>query len=320
MPRLDRCLARRRRSTARRVLLLTACLLAICGCRTFGPKRGPQPQAVATCRQLTEQGISAMERGDWKRAESLLARAVDACPVDVDARRHYAESLAHRQALSESLTQFEEARKLVETDPTLAVRAGEVYLAIGQSQKAQAMADEALRLDPKHAPAWTLRGRVAGAAGQPRQALASYQRALGYEPDSQATAILVAETYRQLNQPERALVTLQAVSSKCAPGDEPQQVLYLEGIALAALGRYDEATRNLAQAARADRPSAEILCAWADAELHTGNLVRAQACVQEALLVDPQHSRSRALMTRLAGVAPPAPAAPAGGSGAAQRF
>ena len=33
------------------------------------------PPAVATARQLTQQGMNAMERGDWKRAESLLARA-----------------------------------------------------------------------------------------------------------------------------------------------------------------------------------------------------------------------------------------------------
>jgi tetratricopeptide (TPR) repeat protein len=259
---------------------------------------------VATCRQLTEQGIGAMDRGDWKRAESLLARAVESCPVDVDARRQYAKALWHRQALDECLAQLEEARKLVDTDPALAVRAGEVYLALGQVPKAQEMAQEALRLDPKHAAAWTLRGRVAGAAGQPREALANYQRSLGYDSGNQDVAILVAETYRQLNQPERALVTLQSVSSKCSPGDEPQQVFYLEGLALAALGRYDEAARNLSQAARADRPTAEILCALADAELHNGNLVKAQSCVQEALLIDPQHEASRSLMARLAGVPP----------------
>lgn len=306
--------------SARLLLWIFACSLLLCGCRSLGPKRGPKPQELATCRQLTVQGTSAMERGDWKRAESLLARAVEACPVDVDARRQYAEALWHRQALTECLAQLEEARKLVETDPALAVRAGEVYAATGQMQKAQSLADEALRLDPKHAAAWTLRGRVAGATGQPRQALANYQRALGYEPDRQDIAIQIAETYRQLNEPQRALVTLQAVSSKCAPGNEPQQVLYLEGMALAALGRYDEASQTLTQASRADRPSAEILCALADAELHSGHVAKAQACVQEALLLDPQHAGSRLLMARLAAAprstSPVGPGAPPG----AQRF
>ncbi len=309
-----------RHHTTRCALVLLACLAALGGCRSIGPRRGPKPQAVATCRQLTEQGIGAMDRGDWKRAESLLARAVDSCPVDVDARRQYAEALWHRQALEECLTQLEEAHKLVDTDPALMVRAGEVYLAPGQMPKAQEMAQEALRWIRSTRRPGRCAGRVATAAGQPRQALANYQRSLGYEPDNQDVAILVAETYRQLNQPERALVTLQAVSSMCSPDDEPQQVFYLEGLALAALGRYDEAARNLAQAARADRPTAEILCALADAELHNGNLAKAQACVQEALLIDPGHEASRSLMARLAGVPPQSPPQGAPAPNGAQRF
>ena len=162
--------------------------VALCGCRTLGGRRGPVSRSVAECRHLTEQGISAMDRGDWKRAESLLAHAVELSCVDVDARRHYAETLWHRGALPEALVQLEEARRLVNTDPALAVRTGEVCLAIGQLGQAQAMADEALGLDPKFAPAWALRGRVAGAAGRGRQALADYQRSLGYAPDNEEVA------------------------------------------------------------------------------------------------------------------------------------
>jgi hypothetical protein len=58
----------------------------------------------------------------------------------------------------------------------------------------------------------------------------------------------------------------------------------------------------------------------ADAELHSGHVAKAQACVQEALLLDPQHAGSRLLMARLAAAPPPrSPAPPASPSGA-QRF
>jgi tetratricopeptide (TPR) repeat protein len=241
-----------------------------------------------------------MDRGDWKRAEALLARAVEASCVDVDAKRQYAEALWHRGALDEALTQLEEARRLVDTDPSLAVRAGEVYQAIGQPGRAKAMADEALRLAPKFAPAWALHGSVAEAAGQPRQALANYQRALGYDPQNQVVAIQVAETYRQLNEPERALMTLQSVADRCPPGDEPQRVLYLQGLALVALGRHDDAARCLSHAATVDQPSPEILCALAEAQLLSGNVASAQSCVQQALALNPNHAASRALSTRMA--------------------
>jgi len=169
--------------------------IATCGCRTLS-SRGPVSQSVATCRQLTQQGTSAMERKDWKRAESLLARAVQASPGDTDARRNYAEALWHRGAQQEALAQLQEARRLLTEDPNLAVRTGEMHLALGQISSAGQMVDDALRMDPKSAAAWALRGRVAAATGQTRAALADYQRALGYAPQDRDISILVAEAYR----------------------------------------------------------------------------------------------------------------------------
>ena len=131
----------------RAILALGLCALAG-GCRSLS-SRGPVAQSVATCRQLTQQGVNAMERGDWKRAESLLARAVQTSATDADARRNYAETLWHRGATQDALVQLEEARRLAVEDPSLAVRTGELYLALGQVSMASQMVDEALRLDPK---------------------------------------------------------------------------------------------------------------------------------------------------------------------------
>ena len=235
-----------------------------------------------------------MERGDWKRAETLLARAVDKSPIDVEARRRYAEVLSHRGATQEALAQLEEARKQSATDPALCVRAGEVYLALHDTKNAAAMADEALALDPKLASAWALRGQVAAAAGNPRQSLADYHRALGYAPHDRQIELLVAESYRQLNQPERALAALQSLAEGYSHGEEPQQVLYLQGLAQRALGRYDEAAQSLAKAIQRDRPSPEILYQLAEVEWQAGNLAGAQATVQQALAMDPNHPACRA--------------------------
>jgi tetratricopeptide (TPR) repeat protein len=136
--------------------------------------------------------------------------------------------------------------------------------------------------------------------------LADYQRSLGYAPLDQEVALLMAETYRQLNQPDRALLTLQAVADKYAPGDAPQRVLFLQGLAQSALGRYDEAVGSLTQAAHRDRPTAEILCFLAEAQLRAGNPAQAQASLQEALAIDPNHAGTRALSARMAMAPPPA--------------
>lgn len=241
-----------------------------------------------------------MERGDWKRAESLLARAVQTNANDADARRQYAEALSHRGARQEALAQLEEARRIAGEDPGLIVRGGELSLALGQTAQAAQRADEALRLDPKFAPAWALRGRVASATGQPREALAFYHRALGYAPDDRAVAILVAEAYRQLNEPDRALVALQSLATRYSQGEEPQQVLYLEGLALGALGRHDDAAQCLAQAARRERPTSEILYRLAEAEMQAGHYAAAQNALEQVLALEPDHVASRDLARRMA--------------------
>jgi cellulose synthase operon protein C len=293
-------------SKAMRLLGMTFC--ALCGCRTLS-SQGPVPQAVANCRQLTQQGVNAMDRGDWKRAEQLLARAVETSKTDPDARRNYAEALWHRGARPAALAQLEEARKLAPEDPNLAVRTGDIHLALGHVPEATRLADEALRLDSKFAPAWTLRGRVATAMGQPRRALADFQRAHGYTPDDHELSILIAESYRQLNDPERALVVLQSLADTYTPGDEPQRVLYLEGLALTAIGRYDDAVRNLSLAAHRDQPTPDILCHLAEAELLSGRVREAQGTIQQALALAPDHAASQQLALRVAAVVPASAAA-----------
>jgi tetratricopeptide (TPR) repeat protein len=282
----------------RAIVAMALCALGG-GCRSLS-NRGPVSQSVANCRQLTQQGINAMERGDWKRAESLLSRAVETSATDTDARRNYAETLWRRGAKQEALVHLEEARKLAIEDPNLAVRTGELHLALGQVSMASRMADESLRLDPRLASAWALRGQVATANGQHRAALADYQRSLGYAPEDKQVALLVAETYRQLNEPQRALLALQALADRYSPGEEPQQVLYLQGLAMSALGRYDDSAQSLSLAAHRDRPTAEIMCRLAEAELLAGRYVPAQQALQHAMAIDPQYAPSRALAARMA--------------------
>ena len=247
--------------------------------------------------------MNASDRGDWKRAETLLRRATDACPVDADARRQYGEALWHRGAMTDALAQLEEARRLNGEDAELAVRTGELYLALGRTEDARRMVDEAMRIDARFAPGWTLRGRIALAAGDPRAALADFQRSLGYAPDSYDVAIQVAETYRQLNDPDRALLALQSAAENFAGGEEPAQLLYLQGLALGALSRYDDAARVLAQAARRERPTAEVLYRLAEAEVRSGRAATAQATLQEMLAIDPNHAAGRALAAQLSATA-----------------
>jgi tetratricopeptide (TPR) repeat protein len=288
---------------------LLAVLLA--GCRLPG-REGPVSRSVATCRQLSQQGIAALERGQPQQAEALLAKAVDACPLDSEARRHYAEALWRSGARPEAIAQLEEACRAVGgygrrtyppppagDDATLRVRLAEMHLLVGQWEQARLSAQQALDLDPKLPAAWAMRGRVLQAGGQPLEALANFHRALGYAPQDRQVLLEVAELYRQLNWPQRALATLQSLADTYSPGEEPQQVLHLMGLTYTALGRYDDAVESLSAAAVRAAPTPEIFCHLAEAELQAGHPAEAEAAARRALALQPQHGPSRQLLRRL---------------------
>ena len=280
------------------MLVLCAVLALLAGCRLPG-RDGPVSQSLAESRNLSRQGVSAMERGQQQQAETLLAKAVKVCPSDPEARRNYAETLWMHGSQTEAIAQMEEVARKGCEDATFWTRLAEMYLAAGRADASELSVQQALNLDPKLASAWSVRGRAMLASSQPRQALADYLRALGYAPGDSKILMEVAELYRQLDQPERALQTLQVLTDSYAPGEEPQQVLYLTGLAYTALGRPGDAVESLSAALIRDKPTPEILYRLGEAELLAGHQDEAVNVAQQALAIDPQHQPSRELLNRI---------------------
>jgi tetratricopeptide (TPR) repeat protein len=241
-----------------------------------------------------------MQQDAWPQAESLLAEAVERCPTSASARRAYAETLWHRQAYDAALQEMETALRLDATDAEAAVRSGQMLLTLGMVDKAQARANRALDNDPQLASAWHLRGRAQQAVGHVDQALADLNRALDLTPDNRDVLLDVAELYRSQNQPRRALATLQHLADLYPAREEPGQVLYLQGLASAALGRYDQAVDLLQSASRRGLTTADVHYQLADALLRAGQSAAADQALQRALALDPKHGPSRRLRSRIA--------------------
>ncbi|MGD0519603.1 MAG: tetratricopeptide repeat protein [Thermoguttaceae bacterium] len=280
------------------MVMLGAVLALSAGCRLPG-RDGPVSQSLAESRNLSRQGVAAMERGQQQQAESLLAKAVKVCPSDPEARRNYAETLWLHGSRNKAIEQMEEVARNGGEDAAFCTRLAEMYLAAGRTDAAARSVQQALDLDPKLASAWAVRGGVMRASGQPRQALADYLRALGYDPGDRKILIEAAELYRQLDEPERALQTLEVLADSYAPGEEPQQVLYLTGLAYTALGRHGDAVDSFSAALMRDKPTPEILFRLGEAELLAGHADEAANAVQQALALDPQHQPSRELISRI---------------------
>lgn len=282
-----------------RVVIVSAMALGVAGCASFG-RRGPVPEEVAACRELSRQGAAAMELDQWDEAESLLRRAIEASPSDAATRRYLAEALWHRGATDEALLQMEAAVRLDGSDASMFVRAGEMLLATGQTKPALDRAQQAIAMDPKLSSAWALRGRVHWQLGAPDRALADLQRALQYTPDGADVLLDVAAIYRQQGQSARCLATLHHLLDTYSPGEEPRLALVLEGLTLMDLGRDEQAAESLLAASQRGPADAEVLYHLAQAQLACGRTTEAAGSAQQSLAVDASHEGSRQMLVELA--------------------
>jgi superkiller protein 3 len=260
---------------------------------------GPLSPAVTKCRECTQEGVLALEQGRWASAELMLSKAVDACPKDPDARRQYAEALWNRGKRPEAVHQLGKAIELEPANVSLRVRATEMRLTMGRLEEARREIEAALDSDPNSAAAWAMHARVLHASGDVRGALANYHRALGYAPEDHTLLFETAELYREQNRAEEALAVLHRLIDTYGPGEEPQRVLYLEGLAYAALDRPDEAAKSFTLALQRGPKTPEMLYQLAVAQSQLGRSREAVLALERALRLRPNHGPSKRLFEQL---------------------
>lgn len=240
-----------------------------------------------------------MEAGQWERAETLLAEAVEASPTDSDAHGNLAEVLWQKGDHHNAVIHMEAAVRLNPRHATTLVRDGEMLLAEGDVDRARQRADEALRLDPTLASAWTLRGRVYRKLGDTDHALADLQQAFSLARSDTTTVLEIAQIQYESGKTQQSLTTLHCLLDIYPPGEEPQQALWLEGLAYHSLGRYHEAVESLQAASSRGQPQPELLCQLARSEQMVGDHTGAANALRQALALDANHEPSRVLLAQI---------------------
>lgn len=280
-----------RNATAAIASALVLASLALSGCRNLSCVKATD-EAISASRQLSLQGISARQQGDWERAENCYSAAVQRCPTDERARCGYAESLWKRGSREEAVAHMEEAVRLSGNDPERQVQLGRMYFDLGQLARAANQAGRAIAANRESSSAWALRGDVLRAQGNREDALASYHRALSLQPNSPDVQLSLVELYSQLNRPDRALATLQSLIDAYPADDVPPEIRIREGLVLRKLGRYSAAADALAQAAEKGGASAELLYELAQTRLLDQDRAGASLALTMALRRDPNHQPS----------------------------
>jgi tetratricopeptide (TPR) repeat protein len=282
-----------------RIVLCTSYLVLAFGCARFQNRLASCDPDRQQGKLFASQGMQAAETGKWHEAQQFLKRAVEVSPGDAATHRHLAEALWNNGDQPSAITEINRACQLEPNDARTLLRAGEMLLATGAAPAAIDRADQVLALEHCSGEAWALRGRAHLQLGAATRAQADLERALAESPNCAPLMHDLALAYRDAGAGERFLSLAQQLVDQHPRGEQPAELLALEGEAYLAVNRVPEAIDTLRLAANAPQATADTWCLLSSAETAAGRPELALAAAQQAVAVDGSHPRSRELLARL---------------------
>ncbi len=278
------------------------------GCTSLRARR--QTRALSNARQNSLWGAEKLQQKKLEEAEFLFTEALRSSSADERAQAGMAEVLWQREQSGQAIKHMTQAAAISGGNPDYLVRLGEMNLQQGARDEALAQADAALENQRRHAGAWALRGKVLQQRGQWEEAMTCYHRALSEQPQNASVQVALAEIYRQVGRPQRALATLDAMTDGQAVERIGPQAWILKGQALADLGESSAARNCLRNAAMCCRQDAtDQLLAVARAQIECGDFAEARNCLGRAFEHDPYNPTAlqlQAMLDRGAGGGAPA--------------
>lgn len=266
------------------------------GCRSA--QRDALAQHMVDSRQLAMRGQDAIHTGRWDEASKLFGQAVQACPANERAHAGFADTLWQRGQTQAAIAEMREAVRLSAGDADLQVRLGEMQLATGDVDGAQACASAAIQAQWQNASAWALDGDVHRARGRLDDALRSYHRALSCEPRMPRAQLAIADIYESQDRPLRALATIDAMLDQFPVDQAPPELLTRRGLALRRMARWNDASEAFAAAWKQPTAGPEVAQYLAECQAATGQTASAQLTLQDGLRRHPQSAALHAYATR----------------------
>lgn len=271
--------------------------LALMGCNA---SRNAAAARSTESQQLAQQARQAEDRGDERAAELLLTAAVSRNPADCETRLELSELLLQHGSLDDATAHL---RRLVvqnPDDPRGYVRLAEALYHQQHYGEAATLLDQALEMDPEHAQALLLRGRLHELAQRDDRALEAYHRAMHADPDEEDAELRIAGIHLKRGQQRQAAPLLRSVLESAHA--TPQQVSaawWMLGMAHALDERWPDAADALAKGVRDQQMSSADWCQLAYARFRAGNVPAAREAVAQALQINPHDANSLAMQTAL---------------------
>lgn len=273
---------------------------ALFGCRSLS-LRAPSDEKVIAAREMTRLGQDALMDGRLKEAEIRFTSALESCPNDIAARRHYARTLWQKGEFDQAIAEMTAATDQPCENPTWTVELGRMLFDRQQLAGAMECATRALVGDPKLPAAWKLRGDVFQQHAQLQSALEAYYKALSCGSNDSQVRLAIAEVHQKRGRPDRALSTLQRIMDSYDPGNEPPEVAVYYGVALAALNRHEDAIVALADARVGQPENPQLSLQLAKSYLALAQPEQARAEIMTALQTHPNEPELLATLNALDG-------------------
>jgi arylsulfatase A-like enzyme/Flp pilus assembly protein TadD len=227
------------------------------------------------------------------RAQGGAARLAE----DADTRQRL-RSLGYASGsapTSRAYTPNDDPKKLIALDGMLQEVIG-LYLD-GRLQEAIARCRELVARRPQMPISLLHLAHLEREAGNLAGGIDALRRALALNPRDAETASLLAAYLTEARQPGEAVKVLGPFVAR--PEPDPQ-VLSAHAIALARLGRADDAVREIERARASDPTNGALLVQKGTIELMAGRTDRARAAFTEALAVNPDLPRAHSSLGALA--------------------
>jgi tetratricopeptide (TPR) repeat protein len=162
-------------------------------------------------------------------------------------------------------------------------------------EEALAIYEQALRLDPNNAAAYSGKGDTLRQLNRETEALAAYGQALRLDPNDSTIYSSKGDIHRSLFQYEEAL----AAYGQALRLDLNNAAAYSgKGNIHRSLGQYEEALAAYGQALRLD-PNDSIYVSKGDMHNHLGQFEEALAAYEQALRLDPNNVNARISKQRI---------------------
>ncbi|HVN34256.1 MAG TPA: tetratricopeptide repeat protein, partial [Casimicrobiaceae bacterium] len=247
----------------------------------------PEDPMAPTPPQAIQRAIAAYGRGEWREAEVLCRRVLDAQANHFDALNLLGVIAAQTRRTHDAAEFFGRAVAANPADAAAWCNYGSTLQSLGRLDEALASCDRALALEPNLAEAHSNRANVLTSLGRPAEALPSCDRAIALKPG-------LAEAWNNRGNAVHGLgrhdESLASYDHALRVKPDYAEAHYNRGTVLHELGRHDEALASYDRAVQVNPDYAEAHYNRGCTLLELRRPEEALTSFDRALAINPGHA------------------------------